>query len=90
MVDSEGVLEAGVTSAGIDQMDEAELGDVAKTLKILGVYKGEKRLREVDVSPNRIADRLAFFFQQRMVHVGPIYLCGIALSRRLTGAHGWD
>jgi hypothetical protein len=54
------VLEARVTSAWIDQVYIAELGNIAQALEILGVYKGQYVVGDVDIAPDRIADGLAF------------------------------
>ena len=39
--DAERVLKARVPGTGIDQVDKSQLADVAKALKVFGVYEGQ-------------------------------------------------
>ena len=68
VVDAEGVLEAGVARSRIDEVDQPELGDVAKALELLGVDQGEEGIGSMNVPPDRVADGLALFFQPGMLH----------------------
>ena len=68
VVHAKRVLEPRVPGARIHQMDEAQLADVPKALEVFGVYEGEKRRGDVDIPPDRVADGLAFFFQQWVIH----------------------
>ncbi len=54
----ERVLEAGVVRAGIDEVCEAELPDLAKALEQGRVHEGEERGLHLDITVNRIPDRL--------------------------------
>ena len=64
VVDAEGMLEAGVAGAGVDEVDEAELADGAQPLEVLGVDEGQQRARHVDVAPDRIPDGLAILLEK--------------------------
>ena len=68
VVDAERMLEAGVARSRVDEVDEPELGDVAKALELLGVDQGEEWFGSVDVPPDRVADGFALFFQPGMSH----------------------
>ncbi len=70
VIDPERVLEAGVPGARVDQMNEPQLADIAKTLKLSGVYQCEQGVWQVDITPDWIPDRFAFFLQQGVVHGG--------------------
>ena len=86
MVDAERMLESGVPGARIDEVDETELSDVAKSLEVLGVNEGKQWFGQVDIPPHRVANRLAFLFEKRVVHgaqsTGGVRPCqGLAGSR---------
>jgi len=54
----ERVLEPGVVCAGVDEVREAELGDVAEPLQLLRVQQPERRRIRLDVTVHRILDDL--------------------------------
>ena len=68
VIDTKRMFKPRVSGPRIDEMDKTELRDVAKSLKVLGVYEGEQRVGEMNISPHRVADRLAFLFEKRVVH----------------------
>ena len=70
VIDPEGVLETGMSGARVNQVNKAQLAYVAKTLKLDGVYECEQGVGQVDITPDWIPDRLAFFIQQGVVHGG--------------------
>ena len=54
----ERVLEPGMVCAGVDEVREAELGDVAEPLQFLRVQQPERRRISLDVAVHRILDDL--------------------------------
>ena len=58
VIGAEGVLEAGVGGAGIDQEGVAQLSDVPEALQGGRVEHAQRRPVEADVVPERVADDL--------------------------------
>ena len=56
VVGAEGVLEAGVGGAGVDQEGMAELPDIAQPLHRRGIENVQRRRVKPDVVPERVAD----------------------------------
>ncbi len=54
----ERVLEAGVVRAGVDEIGEAELPDLAEALEERRVQEREQRRLNLDIAVDRVADRL--------------------------------
>ena len=57
--DAKRVLKARMPGTGIDQVDIAQLCDIAKTLEVAGVYQGEQGGRDIYITPNRVPYGLA-------------------------------
>ena len=51
VIDTKRMFEPRVSGPRIDEMDKTELRDVAKSLKVLGVYEGEQRVGEMKYIP---------------------------------------
>ena len=58
MVGAEGVLEAGMSGARVDEEGVTELPDVAQTLEGGGVHHPHRGRLQADVVPERVADDL--------------------------------
>ena len=80
VIDAKRMFEPRVSGPRVD-----ELRDVAKSLEILGVYEGEQGVGEMDIPPDRVADRLAFLFEKRVVHRAQT-ICEVQPCQGLAGA----
>jgi hypothetical protein len=69
MVGTEGVLEAGMGSAGIHQKGVAELTDVAEPLNGGRVECDERRAVQPDVVPERVANDFGFGRECHLVYL---------------------
>jgi hypothetical protein len=58
MIGAEGVLEARVACAGIDEIRETQLPDVAQSLECRRVDELQRNAVDTDVVPERIAEYL--------------------------------
>ena len=58
VIGAEGVLEAGMGRARVDQVGEAELPDVAQALHGIRVEQSQRERLDTDVIPERIPDDL--------------------------------
>ena len=67
MVCAEGVLEARVARAGIHEIREAELSNVAQPLERARVDEAQRERIDADVVPERIADDLVCHAQRSRV-----------------------
>ena len=59
VVHAQRVLKARMPGTGIDQVDIAQVCDIAKTLEVAGVYQGEQGGRDIYLTPNRVPYGLA-------------------------------
>jgi len=63
VVNAQRMFETRMARSWIDQMDISELSYVAKALEVFGVYKRQHGGREVNVSPDWVADCFALVGQ---------------------------